>query len=494
METIVQRRSEQTTIGAPAERVLRPSPPRPIAPVGRARQQYKRLYLAMAITDSLSVALALLLAYEIRSRLSLPPAQFLQILGLTPVVVLVVFSAFRLYGTHHFTPAEEFRRILLAVTLGVTALGILSFWSRWSFSRFWVAMSWLLALVFALVTRRLWHYYAGRARAKGRLTFRTLIVGTNDEAAHLSRIMGREGLGFLPVGFVTTKGPLATNGSVPVVGSIDEIRELIRETSADCVFVATSSIGVQEMGHVAKAVRLEGVEVRVTATLPQVLSSRISVQPVGGVMALSLKPVRLSGSQAVAKRVFDLVCSSAGVLVTLPLWAAIAVAIKLTSPGPVLYRQQRVGQRGSPFTMLKFRTMRVGAEAMLDDLRRLNEATGPLFKLKDDPRVTGVGRWLRKWSLDEVPQLLNVLRGNMSLVGPRPPLPEEVREYEDWQFDRLEVPPGITGLWQVSGRSELSFDEYVRLDRFYIENWSLAYDLFILAKTIPMILARKGAY
>jgi lipopolysaccharide/colanic/teichoic acid biosynthesis glycosyltransferase len=117
-----------------------------------------------------------------------------------------------------------------------------------------------------------------------------------------------------------------------------------------------------------------------------------------------------------------------------------------------------------------------------------------LFKLRDDPRVTSVGRWLRKWSLDEVPQLLNVLRGNMSLVGPRPPLPEEVREYEDWQFDRLEVPPGITGLWQVSGRSELSFDEYVRLDLFYIENWSLAYDLFILAKTIPMILARKGAY
>jgi exopolysaccharide biosynthesis polyprenyl glycosylphosphotransferase len=492
---IVQRRSEQATVGAPAERVLRPSLPQVPAEGARARQQYKRLYLSMAITDSFSVALALLLAYEIRFRWGVPPATFLQILGLTPLVVLAVFSAFRLYGTHQFTPAEEFRRILLAVTLGVTALGILSFWSRWSFSRFWVAMSWLLALVFALATRRLWHYYAGRERSKGRLTFRTLIVGTNDEAAHLSRVMGRQGLGFLPVGLVSTQSPSTTNnGSVPIVGSIDALRELIRETAADCVFVATSSLGVQEMSHVAKAVRLEGVEVRVTATLPQVLSSRISVQPVGGVMALSLKPVRLTGSQAVAKRAFDLVLSGIGVLVTLPLWLAIAAAVKLTSPGPVLYRQQRVGQRGGPFTMLKFRTMRLGAESMLDDLRRLNEATGPLFKLRDDPRVTGVGRWLRKWSLDELPQLLNVLWGNMSLVGPRPPLPEEVREYEDWQFDRLEVPPGITGLWQVSGRSELSFDEYVRLDLFYIENWSLAYDLFILAKTIPMILARKGAY
>jgi exopolysaccharide biosynthesis polyprenyl glycosylphosphotransferase len=491
---IVQRPSEEAAVDAPTEPVLLPARPEVTAPARRARQEYKRLYMAMAVTDSLSVAAALLLAYEVRFHVAMPTGDFLRILAITPLVVLAVFSGFRLYGTHQFTPAEEFRRILLAVTLVVMGLGLLSFWSRSSLSRFWVALSWLLALLLALTTRRLWHYYCGRARARGRLTFRTLIVGTNDEAAHLARIMGREGLGFLPVGFVTTDAPTSSNGSVPIMGSIGELRDVIRETVADCVFVATSSISVAEMGHVAKVVRLEGVEVRVTATLPQVLSSRISVQPVGGVMALSLKPVRLSGSQAVAKRVFDLAVSSFGVLVTLPLWTAIALAIKLTSPGPVLYRQQRVGQRGAPFTMLKFRTMRVGAESMLEDLRRLNEATGPLFKLRDDPRVTSVGRWLRKWSLDELPQLLNVLRGNMSLVGPRPPLPEEVREYEDWQFDRLEVPPGITGLWQVSGRSELSFDEYVRLDLFYIENWSLAYDLFILAKTIPMILARKGAY
>jgi exopolysaccharide biosynthesis polyprenyl glycosylphosphotransferase len=491
---IVQRPSEEAAVDAPTEPVLLPARAQVTAPARRARQEYKRLYMAMAVTDSLSVAAALLLAYEVRFHVAMPTGDFFRILAITPLVVLAVFSGFRLYGTHQFTPAEEFRRILLAVTLVVMGLGLLSFWSRSSLSRFWVALSWLLALLLALTTRRLWHYYCGRARARGRLTFRTLIVGTNDEAAHLARIMGREGLGFLPVGFVTTDAPTSSNGSLPIMGSIAELRDVIRETVADCVFVATSSISVAEMGHVAKVVRLEGVEVRVTATLPQVLSSRISVQPVGGVMALSLKPVRLSGSQAVAKRVFDLAVSSFGVLVTLPLWTAIALAIKLTSPGPVLYRQQRVGQRGAPFTMLKFRTMRVGAESMLEDLRRLNEATGPLFKLRDDPRVTSVGRWLRKWSLDELPQLLNVLRGNMSLVGPRPPLPEEVREYEDWQFDRLEVPPGITGLWQVSGRSELSFDEYVRLDLFYIENWSLAYDLFILAKTIPMILARKGAY
>jgi exopolysaccharide biosynthesis polyprenyl glycosylphosphotransferase len=196
----------------------------------------------------------------------------------------------------------------------------------------------------------------------------------------------------------------------------------------------------------------------------------------------------------VAKRVYDLAFASLGMLLTLPLWIAIALLVKLTSPGPIFFRQRRVGHRGRPFTILKFRTMRVGADEMLAELRALNEADGPLFKLRDDPRVTRVGRWLRRWSFDELPQLFNVVRGDMSLVGPRPPLPEEVREYEEWQFDRLEVPPGITGLWQISGRSDLSFDEYVRLDLFYIENWSLAYDFFIVAKTIPVLLSKRGAY
>jgi lipopolysaccharide/colanic/teichoic acid biosynthesis glycosyltransferase len=153
-----------------------------------------------------------------------------------------------------------------------------------------------------------------------------------------------------------------------------------------------------------------------------------------------------------------------------------------------------VGQRTRHFQILKFRTMVQDADAKLDGLKHLNEATGPLFKLKKDPRITRVGRWLRAWSLDELPQLWNVLRGDMSLVGPRPPLPAEVAQYEDWHFDRLEVRPGMTGLWQVRGRSQLPFDDYVRLDLFYIENWSIGYDLYILAKTLPAILSHKGAF
>jgi lipopolysaccharide/colanic/teichoic acid biosynthesis glycosyltransferase len=177
-----------------------------------------------------------------------------------------------------------------------------------------------------------------------------------------------------------------------------------------------------------------------------------------------------------------------------PFLVGMALAVRFSSPGPVLYPQRRIGQRGRPFTMHKFRTMENGAEAQVEELRLAHGVCDVMFKLPDDPRVTPVGRFLRRFSLDELPQLLNVLRGEMSLVGPRPPLPEEVAMYEDWQFDRLEVRPGVTGLWQVSGRSDLSFDECVRLDLFYIENWSLAYDLYIIAKTIPVLFSRRGAY
>ena len=196
-------------------------------------------------------------------------------------------------------------------------------------------------------------------------------------------------------------------------------------------------------------------------------------------------------------RPWGLLLTSAVVAVVLllpPVFLLIAIAVKLTSRGPVFFRQERVGYHGRPFKILKFRTMVMDAEDRLEDLMHMNEATGPLFKMKDDPRVTKVGRLLRKLSLDELPQLFNVIRGDMSLVGPRPPLPREVAQYEDWMMARLEVRPGITGLWQVSGRSELPFEDYVRLDLFYIENWSLAYDLFILAKTVPTLVTARGAH
>ncbi len=475
---------------AERERTLR------IPEAGRApsaRAQYRWLYRLVALTDVAAIAVGLVVAHWIRYGLAVPRGDFLTLLVGSPLVVGSVFTAFGLYHAHRFTPAEEFRRIILAVTVSLIGLVTFSFWSMASLSRSWLALSWALGVCLALAFRRVWHAWVFRARTRGRFLFPTLIVGTNVEAMHLETAMQHPRFGFSSLGLVATEDSPEARGAA-VLGGIDDLRDLIRSTGAECVFVAASALSSIEIAHVAKAVRLEGVEVRVTATLPEMLASRLTVQPIGGMMALSLKPVRLSGTQAAVKRAFDLAVSSVGLVVLSPVILGIALAVRVTSPGPVLYRQDRVGQRGRPFTMLKFRTMRDGADTMVAELRLKHGMNDLMFKLQDDPRVTTVGRLLRRTSLDELPQLLNVVRGEMSLVGPRPPLPQEVSEYEDWQFDRLEVPPGVTGLWQVSGRSDLSFDECVRLDLFYIENWSLAYDLYIVAKTAPVLVSRRGAY
>ncbi len=468
--------------------------PTPVVTGSSARAEYRSLYRKVALTDVVSSGLALLVAYWVRFGVETPSTEFLYPLLGTPIAVVAVFASFHLYEAYRYTPAEEFRRIILAVCLGIAGLMMVSFWSEANLSRFWVGLSLALALLFTLITRRLWHLWVGRQRDRGRLSFPTLIVGANREGLHLLEQMQRRAIGFRPIGMIRTGDDPAPAASVPVIGEVGQLRELIRETGAECVFVASSAVTADDMTPIAKSVRLSGVEVRITATLPEVLASRLSVQPLGGITALSLRPVRLTGTQVVAKFTFDILVSGLLLLALSPLLAFVAAAIKLASPGPVLYRQQRVGLRGRPFTMLKFRTMVEGAERQVDDLRAARGVDGVMFKLRDDPRVTRVGKLMRKFSIDELPQLLNVVKGDMSLVGPRPPLPEEVTRYEEWQFDRLEVPPGITGLWQVSGRADLSFDDCVRLDLFYIENWSLAYDLFILAKTVPVLLSSRGAY
>ena len=220
----------------------------------------------------------------------------------------------------------------------------------------------------------------------------------------------------------------------------------------------------------------------------------MTIETVGYVPILHVDQIRLERSRRILKRTLDLIAASALLVLTAPLSLAAALLVRTGSPGPVIFRQERIGRDGEPFQMLKFRTMVAGAEDRLAEIEHLNEVDGALFKIADDPRVTEIGRVLRKWSIDELPQLVNVLRGDMSMVGPRPPLPSEVAQYDAWQLRRLRIRPGLTGVWQVSGRSDVPFDEAVRLDLFYIENWSLGTDLWLLAKTIPAVLRRDGAY
>jgi exopolysaccharide biosynthesis polyprenyl glycosylphosphotransferase len=467
-------------------------------------KRYRRLSAWIAGTDGLSIVAAMLIAYLVRFGLKPVPRDFTLLIASAPLAFVAIFSAFRLYSIQLISPAEEFRRIIAAIGTTIAAIALFGFWSKIPYSRLWLGITWILTVLLCLATRKRWHRAMARMRVDGGLAYRTLVVGANEEAKSALEAFRSPALGFRAVAVVPTetgnghRAPRSNERLIQIstnaVENVEALRWAIRELAVDCVFVASSAVSPEDMAQIAKAARLEGVEVRLSMNLPHILPTRLTVQPLDHLTIISVKSARLSGGQAAAKRAVDILGAAFGLLVTLPLCIGIALAIKIGSGSPVLFRQARVGRQGRLFTLLKFRTMVTGAEGMLIDLRDRNEADGPMFKIRQDPRVTSVGRWLRTWSLDELPQLVNVLKGEMSLVGPRPPLPQEVACYEDWQHGRLEVSPGITGLWQVEGRVELSFDESVRRDIFYIENWSLSYDLFIMAKTIPALLSRRGAY
>jgi exopolysaccharide biosynthesis polyprenyl glycosylphosphotransferase len=465
--------------------------------------RYRLVSASIAGTDGLSIAVAMLIAYVTRFGLDPMPRDFTLLIASAPLVFVAIFSAFRLYSIQLITPADEFGRIIAAVGSAIAAIALFGFWSQIPYSRLWLGTTWILATLCCLIVRQRWHRAMRRMRIDGRLTYRTLVVGANEEARGALEAFRSPALGFRPVAIVASEiGDGQRVAMTPddlariptdVTRNVEALRRIILELAVDCVFVASTAVTPDDMARIVKAARLEGVEVRLSVNLPHILPTRVTAQPLDGLTAISLQSARLSGGRAAAKRAVDILGASVALLITLPVCMGIALAVKLTSHGPLLFRQTRVGRRRRPFTLLKFRTMIPGAEGMLIDLRDRNEADGPLFKIRDDPRVTSVGRWLRRWSLDELPQLVNVLKGDMSLVGPRPPLPEEVKRYEEWQYERFEVAPGLTGVWQVEGRIEMSFEDSIRRDIFYIENWSLSYDAFILAKTIPAVLSRKGA-
>jgi exopolysaccharide biosynthesis polyprenyl glycosylphosphotransferase len=283
--------------------------------------------------------------------------------------------------------------------------------------------------------------------------------------------------------------------SLPVYGTFDEVAAAVRRACVDTVIV----LSCPELdGHALRRLgwRLErdDVDLMLASSLVDVAGARTTIRPVDGLPLLHVEHPRLAGGCRVLKEVFDRLLAAFLLVGTAPLLVGLAVTVKWHSPGPVLFRQVRVGKDGREFVMYKFRTMHTGAESRLAEIRHLNEYDGVMFKMREDPRVTAAGRWLRRFSLDELPQVANVLRGQMSLVGPRPPLPEEVARYAGDVRRRLAVKPGLTGLWQVSGRSDLSWEEAVRLDLRYVENWSFSLDLVILLRTLTAVCRASGAY
>jgi len=417
---------------------------------------------------------------------------------LTLPLWVVVFSAYGMYNRRELTAgSEEARRLFRAVAVSVVAVVMATFTLKISVPRGWIAADAVFAVALVGLGRFAVRAAIHRLSMRGMLATPALIVGTNDEARTIARSLSRNSwLSYGVVGFVgiSPDHPQTVDGR-PVVGCVDRIADLVLQTGAGAVIITGTAVGADALLELDQALQPVRVEVRLSPGLPHVSPSRMTVRPLDGLALLSLDRRELGRWDASVKRACDLVGASALLIGALPVMAMLAVLVRLTSPGRAFFRQHRVGKDGKPFVMYKLRSMDVDAETRVDELEQGNDTPdGVLFKMRDDPRVTRLGAVLRRWGLDELPQLFNVLKGDMSLVGPRPALPRETARYNDRLRARLRVKPGLTGLWQVNGRHELSFDDYIRYDLFYVENWSIGLDLYVIGKTVPALLTRRGAY
>jgi exopolysaccharide biosynthesis polyprenyl glycosylphosphotransferase len=430
--------------------------------------------------------------------------------GVTPSVKYIVLSfslpllwmiAMRVVGGYDIrflgTGSDEFRKVLNAGVSLTAGLALISYAINDELSREYLFISMPAIIMLDLFVRFVQRKQLHRSRAEGRCMSTVVAVGHESAVAQLIRELQREPHHGLKVVAACLAGNTSTTAveGVPVVGDLDDAAEVVRRSGAATVAVLPSpEMDGVKLRALAWELEKTGTDLYVAPALLDVAGPRTTVRPTAGLTLLHVDHPQLSGSRQVLKDLFDRTAAVIGLVLLSPVMLGVAVAIRLSDGGPALFIQTRVGKDGKPFKICKFRTMVVDAEARLAELRTQNEIDGVLFKMRRDPRITSIGGTLRKLSLDELPQLFNVLIGDMSLVGPRPPLPDEVTRYAAHVRRRLVVKPGLTGLWQVSGRSNLSWDESVRLDLRYVENWSFALDLQILWKTFSVVFKSFGAY
>lgn len=474
----------------------------------RAHRPSLWVYLKPLLDICLFV-LAFVVAYYVRYRLQwlrtvepefLVPLRVYvpSIIGLTAIlgVVFWVEGAYR--STRGRTLLDELFIVLRSIIVGIAIVIVIVFFATPGYySRLIFGYTGIVALLLVSISRSVERLVRDRRHRKGHGIIRVLIVGAGESGRSVIRaIMARPEMGYRIVGFLDDD-PNKAHGNIgpfPGLGSTEELAEVIARSRIDQVIIALPSAFYRKTLQIARISEEAGARVRIVPDIFQIAISSVVVENLDGIPLLGVREPELFDWQRAWKRLTDLLISTLAIVVFSPLYLLIALAIKLDSPGPVIFRQTRVGRDGRQFVCFKFRTMSADAESRLAELKAQNEADGAIFKIRDDPRRTRVGRLLRRTSLDELPQFWNVLRGDMSVIGPRPPIPAEVEQYEPWHLRRLEVAPGITGLWQVSGRSDLTFDEMVLLDIYYIENWSPLLDLRIALKTIPTMLFGSGAY
>lgn len=476
-----------------------------------SRHVWERQYIArLRVTDVLAVVLSVGLAQFVRFG-DVEMSGFTNAAIYTGVSValaglwIAFLAIFRTRSTRVIgNGAEEYRRIVSATFRLFGVIAIFSLLFRIDFARLYLAIAFPVGLMALLVSRWLWRQAVTRLRSQDKYKTSVLIVGSRAAAVSMAESFERSpSAGYAVVGMcmpgyeVPSDGTVDVEGTqIPVLGSERDVLAAIDECGADTVAVtATEHLGHKGIRKMIWDLEKKDVDLVVAPGVVDVAGPRLVMRPVAGFPLIHVEKPQYNGATRFSKTAFDLTFAALVLLMISPVLLAVAIAVKATSRGPVFYKSERMGIDGKPFSMIKFRSMTVDADQQVAHLLDRNEgAGGVLFKMRDDPRVTPVGKILRRFSLDELPQFINVLKREMSVVGPRPPLRREVETYNGEVRRRLLVKPGVTGLWQVSGRSDLSWEETVRLDLSYVENWSMVGDLLIIAKTMKAVAGSDGAY
>ncbi|MDH3026956.1 sugar transferase [Gordonia alkanivorans] len=476
----------------------------------RSRSWIRSYVVHLAWTDAAIVACAVGVAQLVRfgADSALTPNGAAQVPAAVVSVALAVMwvLALRAFQTLDRrivgSGSQEYSRVVTACLSVFGVLAMIDLLFRLNIARGFIAIALPVGTVGLLLARWLWRQRLGHQRVASKNLEHVLVVGSEGSALPvMERLLRNPGLGYRVVGICLPQRPAHRESvavgdtDIPVFGSFDDVCSSVLGSGATTVAVTSAeALGHEAMQELSWDLEGLDVDMMVAPGVTDVAGPRVMVRPVAGLPLLHIDKPRYEGANRFRKAFVDRVGAALILICLSPVLIAVSIAIKLDSDGPVFYRANRVGINNAPFRMWKFRSMVHNADQLKENLRSLNQGAGLLFKMRDDPRVTKVGAFIRRYSLDELPQLFNVLGGSMSLVGPRPPLPEEVERYDGRVAKRMLVKPGMTGLWQVSGRSDLPWEEAVRLDLSYVENWSIMQDATILWKTVRAVFGKDGAY
>ena len=490
--------------------VVEPPIERPTKPVARKRWE-RKVGRRILVADALTVAIAVAVAHALRFNVFPVPASAMEgaVPGIETVSItvflgwMIALSVLRTRDPKTLDSARQYQAVARATFSLFAWLAILTLLFKWDVSRGFIAMSVVIGLTLLFLQRRAWRTWVMRQRRRGRFLANVLVIGGVRSAKTMTlRFSADAGTGFRVVGVWVPDRVAAPDErfhvddrAVPVMGTESDLGEALAVDTVDTVVVTdTEHLGHDGMRELAWALEDRDVNLLVAPNVVDVAGPRVHLEAHGNMPLIYLSGPSYSRARTLRRAVFDRTFAFTVLLLASPVLLLAMLAIRVTGRGPIFYRSERIGTHGVPFQMLKLRTMVHGADQMLEELAHHNDGAGPLFKVRDDPRVTRVGRILRRFSIDELPQFVNVLRGDMSVVGPRPPLRAEVDAYSDHMRRRLLVKQGVTGLWQVSGRSDLSWEDSIRLDLDYVENWTMLRDLQIIVRTARAVLASHGAY